>query len=389
VHYCTKIGGEIMKKIKKILVIVIIISVMSGLSGFAEPTNKETLSREEFCTLFIDFYEDLKGIEVETDCKEPFIDTVNESVLKAHQLGLVKGNKSRKFMPEKLISEEGAKLIFERAFDFKEETFNFTSSDNLNEENLRILFKNIKKEENWTSGAYIDDLYKDRGFLRIGYKGDNEKIRVRIEKENEKYYYYLNSEGNLVNFPLQMGAGKYEISVLVNIPGQKYAYTTALSKVVEIKDPGLNTFLNPVQPIKWDEELVSVTKEIIGNETDENKKFEKIHEYIINNISYDYDKIDELTPDYAPDPYSIYESKKGICYDYASLLAAMLRIEGIPTKLIKGYYTPSGVYHAWNEIYLNEEWVLIDSTADAYSIRAGRSVNLEKKALNYDKTYEY
>jgi hypothetical protein len=365
VHYCTKIGGEIMKKIKKILVIVIIISVMSGLSGFAEPTNKETLSREEFCTLFIDFYEDLKGIEVETDCKEPFIDTVNESVLKAHQLGLVKGNKSRKFMPEKLISEEGAKLIFERAFDFKEETFNFTSSDNLNEENLRILFKNIKKEENWTSGAYIDDLYKDRGFLRIGYKGDNEKIRVRIEKENEKYYYYLNSEGNLVNFPLQMGAGKYEISVLVN------------------------TFLNPVQPIKWDEELVSVTKEIIGNETDENKKFEKIHEYIINNISYDYDKIDELTPDYAPDPYSIYESKKGICYDYASLLAAMLRIEGIPTKLIKGYYTPSGVYHAWNEVYINGEWMIVDTTADAIYVKSGYSVDLEKNASEYSKKYEY
>ena len=74
-------------------------------------------------------------------------------------------------------------------------------------------------------------------------------------------------------------------------------------------------------------------------------------------------------------------SKKGICFDYASLMAAMLRSQGIPTKLEVGY---SGqAYHAWISVYLQEtgwvdgiisfdgkDWTLMDPTLAAGNDRA-------------------
>ena len=67
---------------------------------------------------------------------------------------------------------------------------------------------------------------------------------------------------------------------------------------------------------------------------------------------------------------------KGICFDYAALMTAMLRSQGIPTKLEIGY---SGeVYHAWISTYIDEigwvdnviqfdgkSWSLIDPTLAA------------------------
>ena len=38
----------------------------------------------------------------------------------------------------------------------------------------------------------------------------------------------------------------------------------------------------------------------------------------------------------------------------------MCRAQGIPTKLITGYVSPSGTYHAWNEVYTPEKgWITV------------------------------
>jgi len=89
-----------------------------------------------------------------------------------------------------------------------------------------------------------------------------------------------------------------------------------------------------------------------GTKTDE-EKFEIIYNFIIGYISYDYDKIDNMSKGYIPDPQTTLIERKGICYDYSSLLASMLRAVGIPTKIVKGYSTYSPIYHSWNEVLIN------------------------------------
>ena len=49
-------------------------------------------------------------------------------------------------------------------------------------------------------------------------------------------------------------------------------------------------------------------------------------------------------------------TKKGICFDYASLMAGMLRSQGVPCKLVVGY--AGTAYHAWISVWSAETgWV--------------------------------
>ena len=52
----------------------------------------------------------------------------------------------------------------------------------------------------------------------------------------------------------------------------------------------------------------------------------------------------------------ILEKKTGICFDYASVMATMLRTQNIPTRLEVGYMLEE--YHAWISIYIEEQgWI--------------------------------
>ena len=87
------------------------------------------------------------------------------------------------------------------------------------------------------------------------------------------------------------------------------------------------------------------------------------------------------------------KTQKGICFDYASLMTALLRSQGIPTKLMVGY---SGtVYHAWISVYLEEtgwvdnviqfngtSWSLMDPT-----LAASNSATDVKKYIGTGENY--
>ena len=42
----------------------------------------------------------------------------------------------------------------------------------------------------------------------------------------------------------------------------------------------------------------------------------------------------------------------------------MLRSRGIPAKMLIGTVTKRNLYHSWNSVYLNGEWVWMDATLD-------------------------
>ena len=62
-----------------------------------------------------------------------------------------------------------------------------------------------------------------------------------------------------------------------------------------------------------------------------------IYEYVTANLTYDNEKAATVSGNYLPDIDETLSTKKGICFDYASLTAAMLRSIGIPAKLAIGY----------------------------------------------------
>ena len=211
--------------------------------------------------------------------------------------------------------------------------------------------------------------------------------KVRVKKAAEAYTYTLNPNGGTEAqwFPLQMGDGTYEIAVLEQVTGNKYR--VAASGTVQVKVANApDVYLNAVQNVDWmhaDKAVAKAEALTRGSKTDK-QKAAAIYQYVVSNIRYDNELAKKVKSEYVPDIDDTMLKGKGICYGYAALFAAMLRSQGIPAKLLMGTTTEVSEYHAWNEIYIDGKWIVVDTTVDAAVKQAGKKTVMEKKAANYE-----
>jgi hypothetical protein len=241
------------------------------------------------------------------------------------------------------------------------------------------------------TGAYIDTSQKDKGLVRVGYKGAaSDKMKVMVSKGSTTYYYPLKPNGVIEGFPLQLGNGQYKVSVLKNISGTQYSYVKTETFSISLSDPNI-VYLNSIQTINWNSDSAAAKKnsQLAGSETDPMKRITSSYDFIVKNVVYNYDKIKGLSSDYTPSPDETLRVLNGICYDYSSLFAAMKRSEGVPIKLVKGYNRYTDVYHAWNEVYINGKWVVVDTTFDAIYYQNNQGYSFQKNSSDYTKIYEY
>lgn len=242
-----------------------------------------------------------------------------------------------------------------------------------------------------STNEVIDTTNLSKGIVGISYKTtDKLKYKVLISKDDARISYPFITDGVSVNFPLQLGNGSYKVGLLRNVSGTKYVYVAQKTVVLDLKDPNI-VFLNSVQNINWDEEFKAIDfgKTLLKNSTTNNRKLSTLYGYMVKNVSYDYDKIPTLTADYVPNVELTYDELKGICYDYSALFASIQRNHGIPTKLVKGYSRFVDGYHAWNEIYINGKWVIIDNTVDSTWKGTKAGVTMIKNTKDYTKVNEY
>ena len=231
------------------------------------------------------------------------------------------------------------------------------------------------------------------GIISISYRADiNNKIKVMVEKNGETITYNLNSEGTYESFPLQMGDGVYKVSVLENVEGNKYRYVSSENVNLDLSNDN-QVYLGSIQNINWDynKAAIKIASDLTKGLKTEEEKIGAIYSYLVSNVTYDYDKLTKLKYDYLPDIDATIAGSKGICYDFASTFAAMLRSQGIPAKLVKGYAKGVSGYHAWNEVYSSEskKWTTIDATYDSQMKAAGSKYSMIKDTVHYSTVYEY
>ncbi len=84
-----------------------------------------------------------------------------------------------------------------------------------------------------------------------------------------------------------------------------------------------------------------------------------------------------------PSALEVLKSMKGDCNEHSTLFAALARSIGIPAKIIAGivYMDDGFYYHAWNEVYLGDQWVPIDATLDRIEMDAAH-IKLAEGALD-------
>lgn len=205
----------------------------------------------------------------------------------------------------------------------------------------------------------LDASALEQGVVALRAVSDS-RMKFQIVCGETKYNYDLVS-GEPAVLPLNMGNGSYTFRLMEQVEGSKYACTWSQTRPVTMADE-FQTFLHPSQLVAYDRDSQCVAKarELAAACDTDAEVASAIYGYLVDNIQYDRKKADTVQSGYLPDPDDTLTTGKGICFDYASLAAAMMRSLGIPCKLITGY-VGQDTYHAWNSFYLQEQgWVTVE-----------------------------
>jgi len=207
--------------------------------------------------------------------------------------------------------------------------------------------------------AVIDVSNAEDGYMMIKYTGSSSaRLKVLIKgPKGTDFNYDLNNKGEYDVFPFSDGNGEYSVGVYQNTSGTKYA--TLLTKRISVNlSSEFAPFLVPNQYVNYtaSSKTVALGQELTGKSQTTMDKIAAVYIFVTKNISYDREKAATVQSGYVPDVDLIIDKKKGICFDFASVMASMLRSQGIPTRLVIGY--AGTAYHAWLDVYTTETgWV--------------------------------
>lgn len=207
------------------------------------------------------------------------------------------------------------------------------------------------------NNSSVDCSNTSEGYVMVRYNGDASKIKIQITGPGGTTYTYTSFPGDYQTFPLTEGSGSYRIAVFEHIEGIMYSMILCETADVQLSNE-FGAFLYPNQYVWFTEssEAVKLGCSLSDKTSTDLGYVEKVYEYVTEKIEYDYDKAEDTPVDYIPDIDDTLKTGRGICFDYASLMASMLRSQGIPTKLVVGYSGKD--YHAWISVYLEETgWV--------------------------------
>lgn len=212
-------------------------------------------------------------------------------------------------------------------------------------------------------GALIDASNTADGYIMVCHQGSEKRLKVRVVKDEMSYNYNLNGDGDYEVYPLQMGNGTYEVRVLENIEDTTYRTICKVELQVQMADTN-RVFVFPNQYVWYTdgEQAIRLSFALCQDADSDAEKMTRIYDYIVANIAYDKQKAADPPAGYLPDVDETLASGKGICFDYAALMASMLRAQDIPTRLVIGNVVPENILHAWNQVLIDGEWVWMDPT---------------------------
>ena len=143
-----------------------------------------------------------------------------------------------------------------------------------------------------------------------------------------------------------------------------------------------------------DVSIKSMADEITAGLSGDYSKLRAIHDWVSRNISYDY-VLQQTGVGYV-DAVNVLKYRKSVCEGYSNLTAAMCHAVGIPCRVVVGMVLDGGLTdqnlsrfmslyeeyqrkgltqdmldslatitnHAWNEAFVDNRWVILDTTYD-------------------------
>ncbi|MDR2295284.1 MAG: transglutaminase-like domain-containing protein [Clostridiales Family XIII bacterium] len=201
--------------------------------------------------------------------------------------------------------------------------------------------------------ASIDASNAAEGYVMLKYTGGKSvPIKVQITKKGgENYTYNLKNDGTVELFPFSVGDGDYTINIFENVSGSKYALAFGKTINVKLRHPFL-PFMYPNQYVKFSagSDAAKQASSLVSGKATDLEKLDAVYQYVVKNFTYDKELAKNAPAGYVPNVDAVLKSKKGICFDYAAVMSAMLRSQNIPCKLVIGY--AGTAYHAWVNVFI-------------------------------------
>jgi transglutaminase-like putative cysteine protease len=180
------------------------------------------------------------------------------------------------------------------------------------------------------------------------------------------YPYSLNSLEGIKAQVFVSSGGVFRASTSINRP---IRYTA--SSVVE--PPDLDEDLEPYLEVPKDvpKGIRNLAQELSRNAKTDEEKLKMVIDHFSEGYAYSL-KLEKFEGD--PLEYFLLVSKKGNCEYYASATALLLRLMGVPTRVVGGfkgavwnnygnyYMITNSMAHVWVEAHINGKWVRVDTT---------------------------
>jgi len=120
----------------------------------------------------------------------------------------------------------------------------------------------------------------------------------------------------------------------------------------------------------WDTQTENLADKICVECDTDAEKVQAIYSWMIANFEYDYD-YQTLLQHF--DVRRTLHTRKGVCYDFSNLFAALCRSQNIPCYVVDGTpYNRSTEDHSWNRVYYDDSWWDVDVTNDISCTASGK-----------------
>ena len=195
-------------------------------------------------------------------------------------------------------------------------------------------------------------------------------IAIKMNDKTEQVVFKIDQLGFQKQISLRFGAGKYNLTIFQSNDDGEYTsnYTFVSGFDVVNNDQRDMSYLLPSEMVESDDSrIVDLANQITANSITDLEKVKAIHDYVAENVSYDYDSlVDDKYKSLPLDALSVLEKPITVCEGYATLTAALLRAAHIRTKVIFGKATTADgeQEHGWNEVYIDSTWKSLDVTWD-------------------------
>lgn len=272
-----------------------------------------------------------------------------------------------------------------------------TSGIDLSAYNQGLLALEVANENKFTDIAELlkTKLNNPEGTYQINTKTSNSEVNVtgtikysttnwvwfiiqKTGEEEEKHVVVPVENGSVITkLYLPFGPGEYTISVYEGKVYDGY-YNRATILNVTSTDTR-NPLLLPSEDIESESEIIiDLANQITAGLTTDIQKSKAIHDWVVKNIKYD---VSTFEKDVWHSALETYELESSDCDGYSRLTAALHRAVGIEAKVVVGYTLvdravwgtgtwSTTINHAWNEVLIDGEWIIIDTTWDAGYIDA-------------------